>query len=158
MIDGLTAPGLDLEFVEQPTARDDIRGLVEVASRVRLPIMADESVWTRRQLLELLAVGRVGYVNIKLAKTGGLREALALAELAREHGLGVVVGCMLESHVGITAAASLATALAGGGHRMAHDLDGGLWLASSPVVGGARYDGPRITLADVPGFGIAGLA
>lgn len=148
------------EFVEQPTARDDLGALVEVARRVHLPIMADESVWTRRQLLELLAAGGDGvrHVNIKLAKTGGLREALALAQLAREHGLGIVVGCMLESHVGIAAAASFAAAISNAGTAAAHDLDGGLWLAESPVVGGARYDGPRIALPDVPGFGVTGLA
>jgi L-alanine-DL-glutamate epimerase-like enolase superfamily enzyme len=119
--------------------------------------MADESVWTRRQLLELLALGRVGYVNIKLAKTGGMREALALAELARAHDLAVVVGCMLESHVGISAAASFAAAVSGAGAAAVNDLDGGLWFAESPVSGGARYEGPRIVLPDAPGFGITGL-
>lgn len=162
-IDSLAA--IELEFVEQPTARDDIGGLVEVAGRVGVPVMADESVWTRRQLLELLGAGGSGsagngvrYVNIKLAKTGGLREGLALARLARERGLGIVVGCMLESHVGIAAAASLAAAISENGTAVAHDLDGGLWLAESPVVGGARYDGPRVMLVDAPGFGVTGLA
>jgi L-alanine-DL-glutamate epimerase-like enolase superfamily enzyme len=152
----LHARGLDLQFVEQPTHRDDVRGLAEVAAQVPLPIMADESVWTRRHLRELLAVGRVGLINIKLAKTGGLREAVALAALAREHGLGIIVGCMLESTVGIAAAASLAATLTQDG--VAHDLDGGLWLAESPVNGGAHYDGSRIVLSDAPGLGIAGLA
>ncbi len=154
----LDARGLNLQFVEQPTPRDDVRGLVEVAAQVPLPIMADESVWNRRHLLELMAVGRVALTNIKLAKTGGLREALALAALARGHGLGIIVGCMLESTVGISAAASLAAALAGDDVTPAHDLDGGLWLAETPVIGGARYEGSSIVLSDAPGLGIAELA
>jgi L-Ala-D/L-Glu epimerase len=152
----LAERGLGVEFVEQPTAREDVRGLVDVARRVNVPLMADESVWTRRQLLELLAVGRVDFLNIKLAKTGGLREALALAELARAHGVAIVVGCMLESHVGISAAASFAAAISGGAPAV-HDLDGGVWFAESPVAGGARYEGPRIVLCDAPGLGITGL-
>jgi len=68
---------------------------------------------------------------------------------------------MLESHVGITAAASLAAAVATTaettGLPRAQDLDGGLWLAASPVVGGAVYDRSRIVLPDAPGLGIAAL-
>lgn len=154
--------GVGLEFVEQPVPRDDVGGLVQVAARVDVPVLADETVWTTRQLRELLAVGKVDLVNIKLAKTGGIREALAVARLATEQGLGVVVGCMLESHVGISAAASLACAVATQdpttGIRPAQDLDGGLWLAGSPVDGGALYEGPRISLPDAPGLGIRGLA
>jgi len=150
-----------LELVEQPVPRDDIHGLAQVARRVSTPVLADESVWTRRQLLELLRTGPVPLVNIKLAKTGGIREALAVAELARDRGVGVLVGCMLESHVGITAAASLAAAVATTaettGLPRAQDLDGGLWLAASPVVGGAVYDRSRIVLPDAPGLGIAAL-
>jgi L-alanine-DL-glutamate epimerase-like enolase superfamily enzyme len=154
------ALGVDLEFVEQPVHRDDVTGLVAVAERLDVPVLADESVWTVRQLRELLAVGRVAAVNIKLAKSGGLREALELARLARENGLGVVVGCMLESHVGIAAAAALAAAVATpdeSGSPRAQDLDGGLWLAQSPVEGGLRYDGPRLLLPEAPGLGIAGI-
>ena len=152
--------GVGLELVEQPVHRDDVRGLTEVAGRVETPVLADESVWTTRQLRELLAAGPVPLVNIKLAKTGGIREALAVAELARANGVGVLVGCMLESHVGISAAASVAAAVAtpdADGEARAQDLDGGLWLAGSPVTGGAVYDRSRILLPDAPGLGIAGL-
>jgi L-alanine-DL-glutamate epimerase-like enolase superfamily enzyme len=62
---------------------------------------------------------------------------------------------MMESTVGIAAAASLASAL---GLTAAQDLDAGLWLAESPVIGGAIYDGASITLAEAPGLGITGWA
>lgn len=160
-IDAARRLGVGLELVEQPVHRNDIQGLAEVARRVSTPVLADESVWTTRQLRELLAAGPVGLVNIKLAKTGGIREALAVAELARANGLGVLIGCMLESHVGISAAASVAAAVAtpdeATGAARAQDLDGGLWLAESPVHGGAVYQGSRVVLSDSPGLGIAGL-
>ncbi|MGN6326994.1 mandelate racemase/muconate lactonizing enzyme family protein [Pseudolysinimonas sp.] len=145
--------GVDLELVEQPVARDDLAGLVRVADAVDVPVLADESVWTRRQLRELLALGRVDLVNVKLAKSGGLGEARALVEAAHAEGVGVIVGCMLESHVGIAAAAALAATVGGG----THDLDGGTWLARSPVEGGAQYDGATIVLPDAPGTGITGI-
>ena len=98
-------------------------------------------------------------INIKLAKTGGLREALALAEEARRNGLGVIVGCTAESPVGIAAAAALATTLepASPDISRAHDLDGGRWLAVNPVSGGISYDPPFVVLGPAPGTGIAGM-
>lgn len=152
--------GLGVELVEQPVHRDDLEGMAFVAKRVSTPIMADESVWNRRNLHELLTHEAGSLVNIKLAKTGGLVEALALARTAADNGIGVIVGCMSESHVGIAAAAALASALDAdelsfGG---VHDLDAGLWLRSSPVVGGATYHGEVIDLLDQPGTGIGGIA
>lgn len=148
-----------LEFVEQPVHRDDVDALVDVAATADVPVLADESVWTRRQLREVLAVGRVAAVNVKLAKTGGILEALALARAAREAGVGVIVGCMLESQVGISSGAAVAAALRDGAadSPAAQDLDGGCWLADSPVVGGVVSDGPRLTLPDEPGLGIHGI-
>jgi L-alanine-DL-glutamate epimerase-like enolase superfamily enzyme len=150
--------GLAVELVEQPVHRDDLAGLAFVTARVATPVLADESVWTRRDLRQVMTEGAADLVNIKLAKTGGLREALALARLADEYGLGVLVGCMAESHVGIAAAAALASALAPRGSTVPQDLDGGLWLTASPVDGGVTYAGESITLPELPGTGIRGLA
>jgi L-alanine-DL-glutamate epimerase-like enolase superfamily enzyme len=158
-ITSLEDAGVDLEFVEQPVNRDDIEGLAFVTNHVETPIVADESVWTRRDLCEIIRSRAADMVNIKLAKTGGLREALALASSAREHGIGLMVGCMSEGHVGIAAAAALASALDHGAPdgRKSHDLDGGLWLTDSPVRGGVAYDGERVVLEDSPGTGIVGV-
>jgi L-alanine-DL-glutamate epimerase-like enolase superfamily enzyme len=151
--------GVGLELVEQPVHRDDLEGLAFVTASVATPVLADESVWTRRDLREVVNRRAASLVNIKLAKTGGLQEALALARLAGECGVGVLIGCMSETHVGIAAAAALASALAGAdGAAMPQDLDGGLWLTASPVDGGIAYEGESITLPEVPGTGIRGLA
>lgn len=151
--------GVDVELVEQPVHRDDLDGLAFVTARVVTPVLADEAVWTRRDLRQVIERRAAGLVNIKLAKTGGLREALALARMAEEYGVGVLVGCMSESHVGIASAAALASALApADGATVPQDLDAGLWLTAGPVDGGIAYEGESIMLADAPGTGIRGLA
>jgi L-alanine-DL-glutamate epimerase-like enolase superfamily enzyme len=151
--------GVGVEFVEQPVSRHDIDGLAYVTSRTKTPIMADESVWARRDLLEIIRSRAADLINIKLAKTGGLREALDLITLARENEIEIIAGCMAESHVGIAAAAALACVIDSderGGVRP-HDLDGGLLLTRSPVDGGVTYVGERVLLSEMPGTGIIGL-
>jgi L-alanine-DL-glutamate epimerase-like enolase superfamily enzyme len=162
MIRQLEDAGLDIELAEQPVPAADWAGLAAVTAAVDTPVMADESLWTLADLEQLLRHRAAGLVNIKLAKTGGLLHARRLLERARAEGLGVVIGCMLESAVGIAAAASLASLVpppadAVRGRSAAQDLDGGLWLAASPVLGGAGYAGRTISLASAPGLGISGL-
>jgi L-alanine-DL-glutamate epimerase-like enolase superfamily enzyme len=94
-------------------------------------------------------------VNIKLAKCGGLSVARTLIEVARSHEIGTIVGSMMETHVGVGAAASLAEAY---GTSATADLNAAWWLADSPVVGGMSYDGPVVVLPESPGLGIETLA
>lgn len=147
--------GVGLELVEQPVAAGDLDGLAAVTSAVDTPILADESVWTTADLRRIVRRRAADLVNVKLAKTGGPAEAIRLAAEARASDVGLVVGCMMESAVGVASAASLAAAV---GPTAVHDLDAGLWLRSSPVVGGLAYAGDRAVLADAPGLGIRGLA
>jgi L-Ala-D/L-Glu epimerase len=155
IIGTLEDAGVDLEFVEQPVASDDVRALAFVTAHVSTPVVADEAVWTRRDLRDIVHHHGADLINVKLAKTGGIREALALAREARDNGVGVLVGCMAETHVGVAAGASMSTVLDA---PRVHDLDGGLWLARSPVVGGATYEGSRVVLSSAPGLGINGVA
>jgi len=153
--------GLGIELVEQPVAMDDLDALEFVTRHVHTPVLADEAVWTTRDLTEVIRRHAADMVNIKLAKTGGLREALRMAEMARQNGVAVIIGCMMESHVGISAAASLACALestAVSARGMAHDLDAGLWMKRSPVTGGAAYQRDLVHLPDAAGLGISELA
>lgn len=147
--------GIGLEFVEQPVAARDLDGLAAVTAAVDTPILADESVWTADDLRGIVHRRAADFVNIKLAKTGGPTEALRLAAEARAAGVGVLVGCMMESAVGVASAASLAAAIR---PDAVHDLDAGLWLRSSPVAGGLEYAGDRAVLSEAAGLGILGLA
>jgi L-alanine-DL-glutamate epimerase-like enolase superfamily enzyme len=151
--------GLAVQLIEQPVHRDDLDGLAFVTAHVDTPVLADESVWTARDAREVIARHAADMVNIKLAKTGGVREALAVLDLASAAGVSAIVGCMMESHVGIAAAAAMAAVVdARSGTTTAHDLDAGLWLADSPVLDGIGYDGEIVRLSRRPGLGIRGLA
>lgn len=155
VIRALEDEGLDVELVEQPVAASDLDGLANVTAAVGTPIMADEAVRTERDVRAIADRGAADLVNIKLAKTGGPTEAVAAARAAREAGLGVVFGCMMESPVGVTATAHLAAALA---PDEVHDLDAALWLRRSPVTGGIRSEGDVLELGTGLGFGIDALA
>jgi len=147
--------GLDLQFVEQPVLAHDLAAMAQVTAAVDTAIMADESVRTAADVWAIAERGAAALVNIKLAKTAGLAEAQAAARAAADAGLGVIFGCMMEGHVGVSAAAHLAAGVAPG---VVHDLDAALWLRTSPVVGGVTFDADEIVLSAAAGIGIAGLA
>ncbi|MEO3774196.1 dipeptide epimerase [Micromonospora sp. B9E7] len=155
VIRGIEDSGLDVELVEQPVARWDLDGLAWVSDRVSVPILADEAVFGVRDLVEVIRRRAADLVNVKLAKCGGLHPARTILDLATAHGLGTVVGSMMESQVGIGAAASLVAAY---GTTAVPDLDAAWWLAWSPVQGGIRYEGATVVLPNAPGLGISGLA
>jgi L-alanine-DL-glutamate epimerase-like enolase superfamily enzyme len=144
----------DIELVEQPVAADDLEGMAWVTDRVSTPILADESVYGVRDLVQVIRLGAADMVNVKLAKCGGLAPARTLLELARAHGIRTIVGSMMESHVGVGAAAALVSAYP---TSAVNDLDAAWWLRDAPVVGGITYEGSLITLPSTPGLGVTGL-
>jgi o-succinylbenzoate synthase len=153
-IRALEDAGCAIELVEQPVAAADLEGMAWITDRVSTPILADESVYGVRDLVNVIRHGAADLVNVKLAKCGGLGPARTLLELAREHGLGAIVGSMMESHVGVGAAAALVAAYP---TTAVNDLDAAWWLKQSPVEGGITYEGSTIHLPLAPGLGVTGL-
>lgn len=138
----------DLEFIEQPLAVEDLQGIFWLKKELRelnvnLPIYADESVKTSRDVVRL--AGAVDGVVVKLMKTEGIREALRTIHTARAHDMQVMLSCMVESSVGVTAPAHLAPLC---DHV---DLDGPLLIRNDPYVG---LTGAMITLPGEPGIGV----
>ena len=144
MIDILMEYGV--EFVEQPVAAEDVEGLRYVRERSKLPVIADESCVTSADIPRL--VGAVDGINIKLSKCGGLREALRMIAAARTHGLLVMAGCMVETSLGVTAAAHLSPLLDFA------DLDGAALLLDDPYDGATIHAG-LIRIPDGPGLGVS---
>jgi o-succinylbenzoate synthase len=151
VITALEDADLDVELVEQPVPAADLDGMAWVTARVGTPVMADESVYGVRDLVEVIRRRAADLVNVKLAKCGGLGAARTLLELARAHGVGTVVGSMMETHIGVGAAASLVAA-----HptTTVSDLDAAWWAAAPPVVGGLTYETAEVVLPDAPGLGV----
>jgi L-Ala-D/L-Glu epimerase / N-acetyl-D-glutamate racemase len=135
----------DVEFVEQPLPAHDLEGLRYVRERSPLPIVADESCIVASDIPKL--AGAVDGINIKLSKCGGLREALRMIATARAHDMMVMCGCMIETSLGISAAAHFAPLLD------CADLDGAALLANDPFRG-ATISGGRIRIPDGPGLGV----
>ena len=145
------ADGLDIELIEQPVKAHDFDGLKYVTDHVETDIMADESAFGPYEVFRLLSMRACDLVNIKLMKAGGLHNAVKIAHFAETMGVQCMMGCMLESKVGITAAASLAA-----GKRIVTraDLDAAVLLAEDPVVGGVSFDKNQLILSEAPGLGI----
>lgn len=144
----LMAPMLQelcVEFIEQPVAPHDLEGMRFVRERCALPIVADESCLVASDVAKL--VGVVDGVNLKLAKCGSLREALRIIHTARAHGMLVMAGCMIETSLGITAAAHLAPLLD------CVDLDGAALLRDDPFSGATISNGV-LSLPTAPGLGV----
>ncbi len=121
---------LGVALIEQPLKAGEDAALEGLASPV--PLCADESLHTRADLAR--CAGRYACVNVKLDKTGGLTEALALAAEAREMGLSIMIGCMVATSL------SMAPALLLAGLAQFVDLDGPLLLAKDREPG-IRYEG-----------------
>src|SRR5262249_44875196 len=128
-----------------PPARQPGGGGARVKAESPIPIYGEEDC---HRLQDVAACAeRAHGINIKLAKSGGIREASRMATAARALGLGVMLGCMIESGLGIAAAAQIASLC---DHV---DLDGNLLLAHDPWPGVAFLDGIQIP-ADEPGLGV----
>ena len=139
--------GMGVVLIEQPLPAGDLEGAMRVRDQVSMPIFADEAALAEE---DLPAVARAyDGVNVKLQKSGGLRSARRMIEAARAHGLRVMLGCMIETSVGITAAAHLAPLA---DHA---DLDGHLHLRDDPFRGALLKDG-RIVPPEGPGLGVEG--
>jgi len=146
MLDRLS--DLGLAFVEQPIPSGnmaDWHRLRQLAGQDTIPLIADESVQKHADVLAL--AGAADGINIKLAKCGGIQAARELIAIARSLEMTVMVGCMIESSIAITAAAHL-------GPLVDYlDLDGPMHLAADPYEG-LDFDEGTITLPERPGLGV----
>jgi L-alanine-DL-glutamate epimerase-like enolase superfamily enzyme len=137
----------ELEMIEQPVAKEDIEGMGSVQAATRIPIVADESVQTMENI-ETLGRAGVRGINLKLMKTGGLTPAVAMLKRARELGLKVMLGCMIETSIGTTAMAHLA------GLADWLDLDAPVLISNDPFDGMTFTESADVSITDRPGIGV----
>jgi len=147
MIPWLAEQGVEL--VEQPLPAGQEARLREIGTDSPVPLFVDESCRTAEDAARLASL--VHGVNLKLMKAGGIREGLRLIHTARAHGLRVMIGCMSESSLGISAAAAL------GAFADFLDLDSHLNLAPDPFCG-LRWEEGRVLPSLDPGLGVVPAA
>jgi L-alanine-DL-glutamate epimerase-like enolase superfamily enzyme len=138
---------LDVEFVEQPFPADDVDSFLALRElRPRLPVIVDEGCHDLTDVAP--AAAYADGINVKLAKSGGVREAVRMIHAARALGLRVMLGCMVESQLGVAPAAAIAS--------LADwvDLDGHLLLADEPFTG-LRFEDGHVLPSHEPGLGVA---
>lgn len=136
---------LDVEFIEQPLAADQWEGMKQVYRQSALPVIADESCIVESDVAR--CQGHFHGINIKLCKCGGLTPARRMIQEARRLGLSVMVGCMTESTVGISAIAQLLPSLD------YVDMDGALLLRED-VATGVRIEQGRCIYPEENGNGV----
>lgn len=144
--------GIQLELLEQPVKAHDIAGLKYVTERVQTPVMADESVFGPSEVIELIRQRAADIINIKLMKTGGISNAVRIADIAALYGVECMIGCMIETSISVAAAVHLAIAKSGIITKV--DLDGPSLCAFNPVDGGVLFNESEISVSEAPGLGI----
>jgi L-alanine-DL-glutamate epimerase-like enolase superfamily enzyme len=137
-------PQIDVQYCEQPLRAGDPGG-AELKRRSPVPIYVDEDCHTLSDVAA--CADRAHGINVKLAKSGGIREAMRMVHAARALGLGTMLGCMVESGLGIAAGAHIASLF---DHV---DLDGNILIAHDPWPGVRFVDGVQVP-SDEPGLGV----
>lgn len=147
--------GVRLELVEQPVKALDIDGLKYVTDRVHTPVMADETTFSPREVIELIKMRAADIINIKLMKTGGISNAIKIADICSFYDMQCMIGCMLETSISVSAAVHLAVAKSDVITKV--DLDGPSLCSFDPVEGNVLFEGADISIEDTPGLGIRSI-
>lgn len=148
----LEEAGVVLELLEQPVKARDIDGLKYVTDRVHTPVMADESVFGPAEVIDLIKMRAADIINIKLMKTGGISNAIRIADIASLYGVECMIGCMIETSISVAAAVHVAVARSNVITKV--DLDGPSLCQFNPVEGGVIFNESEISITDAPGLGI----
>ena len=140
----------DIEFCEQPCRAHDLQGTKYVSQQTRIPVMADESLFSVQDALTLIHQDVTPYFNIKLSKSGGIHTAIKMSHIAEAGHIPCMLGCMSETKLGITAAVHVGLACQA---FQFFDLDSHLEHAEDPILGGLDITDGMISISDEPGIG-----
>ncbi|MGQ8366990.1 dipeptide epimerase [Glaciecola sp. 1036] len=151
VMQALESAGCQFELLEQPVKAEDIQGLKTIKTKIKTPVMADESAFSLAQVKHLVEQQAVDIINIKLVKTGGLSEAIKIAEYCRQNKVVCMMGCMLEGSIGVAAAAHFSKSQQETIRFI--DLDGPT-LGKYDPIHATLFENAKIVLNRTPGLGI----
>jgi o-succinylbenzoate synthase len=153
LLQSLEHDGIIAEFIEQPVAAEDHEGLRYIRERVHTPLLADESVFGYTDARALLDSEAVDYINIKLAKAGGISRALRIADLCAAYDTPCMIGCMLEGPISVAAGVHLASGRAETITMI--DLDAVALLDSHTMQSEILFNENEICLSETSGLGVS---
>ncbi|WP_016912433.1 dipeptide epimerase [Mammaliicoccus vitulinus] len=142
---------LKIESIEQPVGRYEYTILGTLTKQFNIPLMVDESLFSIYDARRLVEVGANNLWNIKLMKTGGIHQALKIHDIAQDEGISCMVGCMMETHVSVTAALHFSLAAK---QVSRVDFDAPLMVVERQVEGGIVYEGAKVKASEGFGLGI----
>ena len=151
LLNKLEKQNIVTELIEQPVKANDFRGMKYIKERTITPLLADESVFSTKQAIELLELDACDFINIKLAKCGGISHALKIADIAELYNVKCMIGCMLEGPISVASAVHVASAKSNTITML--DLDGASLLATNPVIADIFFNESEITL-DKKSYGL----
>ena len=152
LLQRLESQGIVTQLIEQPVKANDFKGMKYIKERTITPLLADESVFSAKQAIELLEMDACDFINIKLAKCGGVSHARKIADIAELYNVKCMIGCMLEGPVSVGAAVHVASARSNVINML--DLDGASLLVTNPIKGGCNFNESDIKLNNTYGLGI----
>jgi L-alanine-DL-glutamate epimerase-like enolase superfamily enzyme len=151
LLQKLESGGILAQFIEQPVKAHDFRGMRYIRERTLTPLLADEAIFSPKQAIELLELEGCDIVNIKLAKCGGISNALKIADIAQIYGVKCMMGCMLEGTISISASLHVVSAKSKTITML--DLDGVNLLASNPISTTNLFNESQLKLGNSYGIG-----
>ena len=151
-LNSLEKDKIPIELIEQPIEKGNIEGLKYIKERTSIPILADESVFSPKDAIEILEKQAVDFINIKLDKCGGISKALLIADICKLYGVKCMIGCMLEGSISVSAAVHVASSR--NDTITMIDLDAPVLYENYPIQVGVRFNESNIEITDTCGLGI----
>ena len=146
---------LGVNMIEQPLRRGDFRGCARLRRRTDIPIMLDESVFTRQDALEAIRADACDLISVYPGKNGGIRRSLEIAQMAATAGLRCVIGSNLEMDLGTAAMLHLAVAMPELAGAVDHDTIGPLYYDRHFTPTPIQYRDGCAVVPEGPGLGVA---
>jgi len=126
----------------------DIDGMLKIRRSINSPLAADETVFSKQDLIEVIKKEAADVINLKIMKSGVI-DTLEIASITLSAGLGLMIGGMIESRLGMGCSLALAQVIDGISY---FDLDTPILMSEDPIIGGYTYDGPLMIPNDKPGL------
>ncbi len=140
----------DLELISQPVTRTDWEGMAFLRQSLAIPVLADEGILSLHDVMTCVSHGAADMINIKVLKSGGAIDSLAMAAIAEAAHLPVVIGSMIEAGIGTLMSAHVATALPG---VFSTELCGPFLMIDHLLDTPLRIEEGQLHLSDAPGLG-----